>query len=171
MGLEENGINNKYVLLQTIWITGFEPATPCSQSRCATKLRHIQLRNFNKELVFYLYPRVFLKLSSTSIASSYTNIYRTHWVYVRMSLLNFREWLPNLDLNQEPSLSKSDAATVELFGIISFYLWLCFCYFHLESSKRRITSSFVFTTLSLKSVILGDMPLFTKACEIAPIKQ
>ena len=24
--------------------TGFEPATPCSQSRCATKLRHVPLK-------------------------------------------------------------------------------------------------------------------------------
>ena len=29
--------------LITIGMTGFEPATPCSQGRCATKLRYIPL--------------------------------------------------------------------------------------------------------------------------------
>ena len=27
----------------SIWMTGFEPATPCSQSRCSAKLSHIQI--------------------------------------------------------------------------------------------------------------------------------
>ena len=37
------GFINEYLRFK-IGMTGFEPATPCSQGRCATKLRYIPIR-------------------------------------------------------------------------------------------------------------------------------
>ena len=34
----------KMSIASCVWLTGFEPATPCPPSRCATKLRHSQIQ-------------------------------------------------------------------------------------------------------------------------------
>ena len=40
--------------LRMVRMTGFEPAAPCSQSRCATKLRHIRI---NQNILYYALPK------------------------------------------------------------------------------------------------------------------
>src|ERR1044071_4806493 len=45
-------------LILLVGATGFEPATPCAQGRCATRLRYAPTLNRRSILRYVLHPRV-----------------------------------------------------------------------------------------------------------------
>ncbi len=57
-----------------VGMTGFEPAAPCSQSRCATKLRHIPARCILLYIMTKMANAAVALWSSNIVKGSYQNL-------------------------------------------------------------------------------------------------
>ena len=94
-----------------IGMTGFEPATPCSQGRCATKLRYIP------STTIVVTPNLFVNSSGDIILNL---LHETQTEAIKLGL-------QRIDLKIDPQKIKqkiSEQMTEELVGKISYKIFL-----------------------------------------------